>query len=137
MTVWPNARRDAACSARLLKSWPVSGASMPHSRMAPRPTAGWDELDWSILRQPALPAGVQVPEELDSLENGGTRPVGAERQCVEDLRRELAEVAVAVDEEVDNDDRRRVGTAPFRSLSLQFGRVAAILTFVDCRPGIW
>jgi hypothetical protein len=82
VTVWPNVRRDAACSARLPKSWPVSGASMPHSRMAPRPPAGWDELDWSILRQPARPVGFEVPEDLDGLENGGTRPVGAERQCV-------------------------------------------------------
>jgi hypothetical protein len=34
----------------------------------------------------------------------------------EDLRRELAEVAVAVDQEAENGDRRRVGTALFRSL---------------------
>jgi hypothetical protein len=29
----PNARLEAACFARLPKSWPVSGASMPQSRM--------------------------------------------------------------------------------------------------------
>jgi hypothetical protein len=103
--------------------------------MAPRPTPGWDELDWSILRQPALPAGVEVPEELDSLENGGARPVGAERQCVEDLRRELAEVAVAVDQEVEMVIVG--GSGQLRSaLSLQFGRVATILTIVDCQPDI-
>ena len=63
--------------------------------------AGRDELDRGLLRQPALPAGVEVPEEGDGLEDGGAGPVGAERQVGEELRRELAEVAVAVGQEVE------------------------------------
>jgi hypothetical protein len=59
----------------------LRGVDAP-SRMAPRPPAGWYELDWSILRQPARPVGFEVPEDLDGLENGAAAPVGAERQCV-------------------------------------------------------
>ena len=62
---------------------------------------GRDELDRGVRRHLPLPPGVQVAEPVDGLEDRGPGPVGPEREGVEELRRELAEVVVAVGQEVE------------------------------------
>ncbi len=62
---------------------------------------GRHELDRGVWRHLPLAPGVHVTEPLDGLQDRGPGPVGLERKGIEELGRELAEIVVAVGQEVE------------------------------------